>query len=305
LKVSSISEDTLRDLLTRGDCLIDIFPFVARVRSDVSGLARDILLIYGEFELLPATSFADFHVDISLDKGIRQWISPQARFSFDGKRSFVPLPSGQAFPMLEWGLNWCVSAHAHQYLVIHAAVIEKNGLGIVLPAPPGSGKSTLCAGLVNRGWRLLSDELALYDFENNLIYGMARPINLKNISIEVIKAFAPNAVFTKSIPDTTKGTVALMRPPASGVARVREPVKPARIVLPKFSDGSESKLIWNGRAETFMLLAQESFNYDVHGLQGFKALSTLLDQCECYKFTYSKLDDAEKVFERMLTGSIQ
>jgi predicted ATPase len=30
---------------------------------------------------------------------------------------------------------------------------------VILPAPPGSGKSTLCAALVTRGWRLLSDEL--------------------------------------------------------------------------------------------------------------------------------------------------
>ena len=62
---------------------------------------------------------------------------------------------------------------------------------MLLPAPPGAGKSTLCAGLVHRGWRLLSDELALVDMETGLVRGMARPVNLKNKSIEVIRDFAP------------------------------------------------------------------------------------------------------------------
>ena len=47
--------------------------------------------------------------------------------SSTGILPFAPLPLDQAFPMLEWGLNWCVSAHCHQYLIFHAAVVEKSG----------------------------------------------------------------------------------------------------------------------------------------------------------------------------------
>ncbi len=95
--------------------------------------------------------------------------------------------------MLEWGLNWCVSAHCHQYLIFHAAVIEKSGRALILPAPPGSGKSTLCAGLVNRGWRLLSDELTLIDIASCGVVPLPRPVSLKNASIDVIRAYAPAA----------------------------------------------------------------------------------------------------------------
>ena len=187
LKISELTTAQLQSLLQRGDLVLKLGPLVARIKTNVPNLARDIALMYADFESCSNDTFADFHVEVAYEKGLRRWLKPQVRFFFDGRPSFIPLPSAQAFAMLEWGLNWCIAAHCHQYLIIHAAVIEKGGKAAVMPAPPGSGKSTLSTGLVMRGWRLLSDELALYDIETGLIYGMSRPINLKNKSILFIE----------------------------------------------------------------------------------------------------------------------
>ena len=81
--------------------------------------------------------------------------------------------------MLEWGMNWCIASNAHQYFIMHSAMIEKNGQAILLPAPQGSGKSTLCAAMVNAGWRLFSDELGLIEPETLQAIPCTRPINLK------------------------------------------------------------------------------------------------------------------------------
>jgi predicted ATPase len=45
--------------------------------------------------------------------------------------------------------------------MLHAAVVEKNGKALILPALPGSGKSTLSAALAMNGWRFLSDEFTM------------------------------------------------------------------------------------------------------------------------------------------------
>lgn len=304
MKISEVPLAELARLLRCGDLVLRLTPFVARVASDVPSLVQDIALMYADFDICPPDVFADFHIQVKRDSGIRRWIKPQARFSFDGQPSFTGLPIAQAFAMLEWGLNWCVAAHSHQYLVIHAAVIEKDGKAAVLPAPPGSGKSTLCASLVMKGWRLLSDELALYDLESGLIYGMARPISLKNKSIDIIKRFAPDAVMTAPVPNTTKGTIALLRPPASSVMRVSEPVKANWIVLPRYAHDSPPVLAPYSRARTFMLIAEQSFNYDIQGQRGFDAAGSLIDSTQCFQFTYSSLDDAEQVFDRLLEGRV-
>lgn len=303
MKLVDLPGAELERLLRRGELLLDLAPFVARICSDVESAARDIASMYGEFEIRSPDTFADFHIRVAREPGLRRWYRPQARFYFDGQPAFAPLPADQAFPMIEWGLNWCVAAHAHQFLIIHAAVIEKRGRAAVLPAPPGSGKSTLCAGLVQRGWRLLSDELALVDLQTGLVRGMARPVNLKNASIAVLRSFAPEAVMTPPVPDTLKGTVSLMQPPRASVLARREPAVPAWVVLPKYVRGSAAVLEPHSRARTFLLMAEQSFNYDIHGLRGFEAVSTLIDRCASLQFTYGDLHDAARVFDELAAGA--
>jgi HprK-related kinase A len=272
-----------------------------RIRSDIAGIAQDIASMYAQFDTCAKDSFADFHVAVLFD-GVSGRLRRRVRFFFDGMPSFTPLPLSQAFAMLEWGLNWCVAAHSHQYLVIHAAVVERAGRAAILPGPPGAGKSTLCAGLVNRGWRLLSDELALLDMEANLLYGMCRPVNLKNASIDVIRRFAPDAVMTRPMSDTGKGTIALMRPPAGSVGMAGRPARPAWIVAPRHSPGARPALDGHGKAETFMSIAQQSFNYDIHGPRGFSAIGRLVDACQCHRFVYGDLDDAVRAFDGLHEG---
>lgn len=299
LTVAELGESELYRLAKRGDLLLDIHPFVARIQSTEASLARDLALVYADFPLVERHRFADFHVAMRRDRGLRRWFRPLVRFCFDDVPAFTPLQADHATVSLEWGLNWCVASHSHQFLVIHAAVVERYGMALILPAPPGSGKSTLCAALVQRGWRLLSDELALYDAASATVYGMARPINLKNKSIEVIAGFAPDVVMTVPVRNTTKGTVALMRPPAASVRRVREAARPRWVVLPRYVAGAPTQLLAHSRARAFMLLAEQSFNYDVLGRGGFDALAGLVDRCDCFKFTYSRIDEAIRRFDEL------
>ncbi|WP_077035093.1 HprK-related kinase A [Pelomonas sp. KK5] len=288
----------LLDARLRGEGLrLAMPPFTACIRTELPALAPQIAGMYGDFELLDEGAFCDFHVALLRGRGLRRWLRPQAEFAVDGRRSFVPLPAAQGLAMLEWGLNWCVAAHGHQYLLIHAAVLERHGRALLMPAPPGSGKSTLCAALLHRGWRLLSDELALLDPDTGLLHGMARPVNLKNGSIELIRRFEPAARLSAPMPNTSKGEVALMRPPAAAVLRAREPARPAWIVLPRWRPGTQAaRFTPLEKAACFMAVAGESFNYDIHGLRGFEAMGRLVDSCRTLAFEYEQLDQAADCF---------
>jgi len=259
----------------------------------------ELTRLYAHHPLVPDDEFIDFHVAIESGRGVHRWWRPQARFVVDGVEPFTPLPSAQALPMIEWGLNWCITAYSQHVLVLHAASVARNNRALIMPAPPGSGKSTLCAALVSRGWRLLSDELTIIRLDTGQVSALARPVNLKNKSIEVIRDFAPDAFITKPILDTTKGTVALMAPSASSVRDANEPAIPCWIVLPRYEAGAASALTPMQSGAAFLQIAENAMNYHVLGVKGFDVVGQLVDRCRHFSFRYGDLDEAIARFDRL------
>jgi HprK-related kinase A len=301
-RVRDLGVGGCRTLLATTGLRVITGPFNCALRTDIGGIADELLTLYGEHALAPADAMIDFYVEVMSSGGLRRWLRPQARFSADGVLPFTPLPRAQALPMLEWGLNWCVTAYSHHLLVLHAACVARDGRAVILPAPPGSGKSTLCAALVNRGWRLLSDELTLVDLDAGRVWGLARPVNLKNASIDVIRRFAPEAFLTRPVHDTSKGTVALMAPPAASVQAGSAPARPCWMVLPKYEAGAAATLTPMPRGQAFLQIADNAMNYPVLGRQGFETVGELTARCEHFSFRYGNLDEAMQVFDGLARG---
>lgn len=297
--VASLSRAELGQRLGAGGIHLQTGGFVTCVKSPIASVADGISLMYADYPLVDGAEFADFHISLTRAGGLRRWFRRQVRFDADGTSPFLPLPIDQAFPLFEWSMNACVSSRANGYLIIHAAVVEKNGQAAILPAPSGSGKSTLCAALVTRGWRLLSDELALVRLDSGDLEALPRPISLKNASIDIMRGYAPGAVFSREVRDTVKGAIAHMKAPAASVARAGETARPAWIIFPQYQAGAAAALAPVAPARAFMDLAGNAFNYSLLGADGFAALAGLIDACSLYKFTYSALDDAVDVFSRL------
>jgi HprK-related kinase A len=270
-----------------------------RLRSDVPAVERAVTCLYPDYPLLDASEFCDFELSVQRPAGLRRWLRPQVSAFYDGDPVFEPLPLGHAFPLMEWALNWCVTTHAFQHLSLHAAVVERGGRAVILPAPPGSGKSTLCAALIHRGWRLLSDELTLVSLADGLICPVVRPVSLKNRSIEIIRGFVQGAVFSEPTHDTVKGTVAHLRVPARHIQRMHEAARPAWVVFPRWEAGAPATLTPLPKPDTVLELGSNSFNVQTLGAAGFQALVNLVDSCDCHGFHYGDLDEAMAVFDRL------
>jgi HprK-related kinase A len=300
MNLSALDLSEIRRRLRGNGLVLQTGPFAVRIQSPIASLAVDLARMYQDYPVPDASCFVDFSVSMEHGSRWHRWLRPQVVFKFDGQSPFEPLPVDHAFVLLEWAMNWCISAQAHHFLILHAAVLEREGCAAIMPAPPGSGKSTLCAGLVNRGWRLLSDELALISLADGSLAPLCRPVSLKNQSIDIIRAYAPDAVLNRPTHHTSKGTVTHMQVPATDLARVTETAKPRWVVFPKYAQGSAPKLIPHSRAKSVLELARNSFNYMVLGLTGFEVLADVVEGCDCYDFEYSQLDDAVAVFETLV-----
>ena len=295
--------DDIRTALRRGDAAgglrLRTGPYVARIRSSLPEVADAVAALYRHHPLADESCFVDFDVAVRRPRTLRALWRPQVVFEFEGDEPFNPLPGDQGFPLLEWGLNWCVYGLCHQHLTLHSAVLERNGRALLLPAPSGSGKSTLCAALLFSGWRLLSDELALIQPGTAALLPIPRPVSLKNASIDVIRRFAPHVEFGSCVEETAKGVVAHFTPPADAVRASDRPAAPGFVVFPKYVPGAPAQLVPMERSRTFMQLIENAFNYDIFGREGFELLGTLVDQSRCFSFAYGDLAEAVRLFDRL------
>ncbi len=301
--LSSLSSSAVAQRLrSRQGLSLRTGPFATQMRSPLPEVARSVHTLYADFPLLSDQDFVDFRVGVHRPAGLRQFWQPQVVFELDGKAPFNPLPGDQGFPLLEWGMNWCVYGLCHQYLTLHAAVLERNGRALILPAPSGSGKSTLCAGLLFGGWRLLSDELTLICPHQGDIVPVPRPVSLKNQSIAVIEKLVPQVVFGSRVHETTKGVVAHFQPPAEAVRGADERALPGWVVLPKYVPEQPATLTPLEKSRAFMHLVENAFNYDVFGAEGFQLLGSVIDRCPCFSFEYGHLPEAVQLFNRLADG---
>jgi HprK-related kinase A len=221
----------------------------------------------------------------------------------DGQPFYDAVQRAQLIPLIEWTFNLSVFHRPCPHLLLHAAVVERAGGALIMPGAAGAGKSTLCAALVGRGWRLLSDEVAVIRYADGQLLPVPRPISLKEDSIELIRRFAPGVRLGPTWPETPKGRIAHLIPPLSSVRRMDEPARPAWLVFPTYEPGAAPELIPVASADAMMSCAEQGFNYSVQGAAGFLSLARLLDDCECYFFTYGDLDAAVRALEDQLLAN--
>ena len=292
MKIGDLSSGELAHRLRDPGICLQTGPFLTHLRTPIPLLARAMQFLYPDFNIEAPGQLVDFHICVDRPKNLRRWMRPQAQFYLEGNTPSNPMPLRLAVPLLEWGMNWAVARNAYRFVVVHAAVAEKAGRALMLIAPPGTGKSTLCAALVYRGWRLFSDELLLIRLDDGRIVPLPRPIGLKNESIAVIREFAPHAGMSPEWKDTHKGTVAHLRPPRDAVQRAGDTAMPGWILFLTYRPGDRTRLEPVPKARAFLRVADSAFNYSELGLRGFETVADLIDACDCYEFSYSRLDEA-------------
>lgn len=272
------------------DTVLHIFPFNVRIRSSFAGVAEHLDFFYSNHPRHGSDAFIDFDVQVLHGQGLRRWWHPQARLLLDGKESFFPLPAEQAAPMLEWGLNWCIASRPLGYLVMHAGLLAQGDRALMLPGVPGAGKSTLTASLcLLEDWRLLSDELAILDPISGLMQPHARPICLKNASIEIACGF-PKTRLGRVYHDTRKGTISHAACPTASMAVSSTPARVQWVVFPRFELDSPPRCEEISRVEAFSMISEQSFNRERMGEVGFDALCAMLTDARCFQIVYGSTD---------------
>lgn len=301
MKLGDVPSGELADRFATSGIALSLGESRVRVRSDSMALAKAVSVVYRHYPWEDPTGFFDATAAVLRVRGARRVFRPQIEFVLDGKTPFEPFPAGIHLPLMEWGLNVALTERTMHRLLLHSGAVERSGLGIVLPAIPGSGKSTLTAALVSGGgYRLLSDEFGVLSLETGELIPMLRPVSLKNASIDVIRRRFPEAELGPVFPGTRKGDVAHLAPPAESVARVRETVSPKIVIFPRYEANAPARWLPVDPAETFSKLSVNSFNYELLGRPAFDLVSRLVRGCVCRRLVFGDLADARELIDQLV-----
>lgn len=271
--------------MTNGTFTLLTAPYTVQVRGAPASLFQQLQQFYPSTILGKEPSqFIDFIVDF--DKNGRFW-SKEHDFRIAGQHFRYADPS-IAVPIFEWGFNWLVTTFSNRYLTFHAAVLAKNNRAVILPAPPGSGKSTMCALMMLHGWRLLSDEHCFIDRTTGQIVPFVRPISLKNNSIEVIQQYDSGLTSEHVFNDTLKGRMAYIAPTPESWHAANIYARAAAIIFPQYaSDVEMLEVSPIPQAELFMAMLENSFNFSVFGEQAFHLLTDIISDVKACRLRYS------------------
>lgn len=290
----------MRQLLRGPGIALDLGAVRVRMRSLVPAFAAAFQRVYGAFEPEPADGIFDASVTLRFVCGWRRVARKQVEIIADGERLFEPFPAANALPMLEWGLNYLIAARVNAHLLLHAGVVEHTGVGIVLPALPGSGKSTLVAALACHGYRLLSDEFGVVRLADHALLPLLRPIGLKNASIDLIARLAPEVRLGPRFEGTSKGMVAHLAPGPRAVRMRHVAAPPGLVVFPRFVSGAPTAAEAVEPERVFTKLAVNSFNHRLLGEAGFDATVALARGCPAHRLTYGNPVDAIRAIDALV-----
>jgi hypothetical protein len=116
--------------------------------------------------------------------------------------------------------------------------------------------------------------MTLVRLEDGAVLPLPRPVSLKNGSIDVIRAYAPDAVLARRWPNTIKGTIAhILKAPPDSIAAPTRPARPAWIVFPRYEAGRRDAPVAAAAARAFMRVAENAFNYSLLGGAASTALA--------------------------------
>jgi hypothetical protein len=179
-----------------------------------------------------------------------------------------------------------------EHLLLHSAAVSLAGHGVLLPAPSGFGKSMSAAALVLAGFDYLTDEATAINLETLEIAPYPKPLTFRPGSAQKLGIMLP-ALGHMGSPGLAPSSV--LRSDSRG----RQ--VPARLLLfPRYDPGATSELLPMSRAEAFVEVTNNSFNFVNHGGEWMDPLRRLVMQCWCGRLNIGGIDGVPDLIRSLL-----
>lgn len=221
------------------------------------------------------------------------WATPTlaSPLGSDQNRRFgAPVPVGGGYQTVSAAVHGALAVMTERvvrlepgWLHLHAGAVVVGGIGIVIPAGSGVGKTTLVSELAPLGG-VITDELVAVDRPGEVLRAPRRPLSVKSSGFARIAA--RHEALVPPDPDEFVWHLDLA---AIGVGHVTA-APPGAIALPRRRPGAvQIEAIPAG--EALLALVANSFDLDVDPSRAFDDLIWLVSTCHCVRVDYGEAAD--------------
>jgi len=194
-------------------------------------------------------------------------------------------------PMVK-GLFWSAAVNAHNFqFYIHAGVVGMGDACVLLPAAPGSGKSSLTAALTHRGFRYFSDEVALIEPGTFMVNPMPLAFCAKSTGWDLIARYYPEILSVPTHGRADRKMVRYVPPPADRIQKT--PASVSHIVFPHYDKASKTELKPIARSEALARMMSECLalrqRLDRNSIED---IIRWIAGIRCYALPFSSLEEA-------------
>jgi hypothetical protein len=178
-------------------------------------------------------------------------------------------------------------------VALRAGGVAWQGHGIIVAGPSGSGKSSLAAWLVDRGFDYLSDELMLLREADGRVAGLRRALVVEAGATERISRFP---AFARAARIRCGSNLALSVPePGADISR--EPLDCRLLIFPEFVAGSRLQIRTVTSAKAGLRLIHCNLNARDLADGGFGAISRFARRTAAISLTYGDFDQLQGVLD--------
>lgn len=183
-------------------------------------------------------------------------------------------------------------------MLLHAGAAQWKDCTLLFPAPGGSGKSTLTAALMRRGWHFLGDDVVAVDKGSQSLWPLPLPISLKMGSWQPLTdAFPdiPNIAVDKALGAPVKWLPPL-RPTYPGWEQGHSVTA---LVIPRYQSGIPTELRSCSAEQGLQALFSGSSFICEDDEDSIRQALLWAYQRPCYELLYSDLQEAASALEAL------
>ncbi len=195
-------------------------------------------------------------------------------------------------------LFWERSIESYDFLFyIHAGVVGTGGRCVLLPAAAGSGKSSLTAALVHRGYRYLSDEVALIKPNTFLVPPVPLAVCLKSTGWNVMSHYFPHLGQLMRHQRLDSKVVRYVPPTPASVQQTDARV--SHVVFPRYDSNAATEIRPIARSAALRRMMGECWACGHLNRTNVAELIQWIAHIDCYELSFASLEDAADLVEQV------